>query len=381
MESPLIASITAQLVSRIHKGIFANGQTLPSERELSADFGASRGVIRAAIQDLAAKGLIDVKPRCRPTVVSSPARRSPSPSGKSNIAIWLWPNTADYAAASILKGIQSADMGPDINLVVANAATGDWDTIFESEARFLRSVAEDPQVAAAIIWYLGGERNLPALRDAREAQVPIVFVDRLPPGTFDGDFVGTHNEGAAQRAVQHLIDLGHRKIALISNIEQVSSVLGRETGYIRALRHAGIPINPDYILRDLVDGPEGVETALDLCLGMAEPPTAIFGVNDHIALQVCDALRDRKISIPHHMSVIGFDGLLRWVPGGGYLTTSLQDFERIGRSAAELANHRICTGAPTAYRHILLDAPLLDRGSTAPPGVRDSALYQSIPQH
>ena len=114
---------------------------------------------------------------------------------------------------------------------------------------------------------------------------------------------------------------------------------------------------------------------------METPPTAIFAVNDHIALQVCDALRERKIAIPYQMSVIGFDGLLRWVPGGGYLTTSLQDFERIGRLAAELVYHRMGFGTADACRHILLDAPLLVRGTTAPPVQRNTSLQSSHPKH
>lgn len=370
MESPLIASITAQLAGRIRDGVLSPGQVLPSERELSADFRASRGVIRAAIRDLASKGLIEIKPRCRPAVISRPTSVGIRSGQKPHIGIWLWPNTGDFAAASILKGIQSADLGQEVNLVVANAIGTDWDSIFESEAKFLRSVAEDPQGAGVIIWYLGGDRNLDALRDLQSQNVPVVFVDRLPPAGYDADFVGTHNEGAAQRSVKHLIDLGHRRIALVSNIEPVSSVREREAGYVRALREAGIAVRDEYILRDLVDGPEGANSVVDICLNLGEPPTAIFAVNDHIALQVCDTLRGRNISIPHQMSVIGFDGLLRWVPGGGYLTTSLQDFERIGRLAAETVIHRMNSEGHGAYRHIMLDAPLLDRGSTAQPPAR-----------
>jgi len=381
MKSPLTAAIAAQLIERIQDGRMPSGQALPSERELSIEFGASRGVIRAAISELALKGFIEVKPRCRPTVAMRNRRAQSIVNGKSNIAIWLWPNTGDYAAASILKGIQSADIGNEFNLVVANAVDGDWDSIFESEAKFLLESSQDPQVAGLIIWYLGAERNLPALRSIRDAHIPIVFVDRQPPTEFCADFVGTHNEGAAQRAVQHLIELGHRHIALLSNIEPVSSVRERESGYIRALRESGIPFRPEYIIRDQEDGPEGVDSLLDQILSMETPPTAIFAVNDHIALQVCDALRERKIAIPNQMSVIGFDGLLRWVPGGGYLTTSLQDFERIGRLSAELVYHRMGLGTTDACRHILLDAPLLVRGTTAPPIHRNSSLHSSFPKH
>lgn len=376
MDSPLIAAIAAKMVEQIEHGLLPAGRHLPSERELAADFGASRGVIRAAIKELASRGLIEVKPRCRPAVLAFNSNLAPRKVGKPNIGIWLWPHTGDYAAATILKGIQSVDLGQEINLVVANAVGGDWDSIFDSEARFLRTVAEDPQSAGAILWYLGGHRNIAALCELRKQGVPLVFVDRLPPDEFAADFVGTDNEAAAHRAIRHLIQLGHRRIAIISNIEAVSSVRERESGYLRALKEAGLPVCAEYIQHDPVDDARGVDSVLDAWLDLAEPPTAIFGVNDHIALQICDALRDRGISVPHQMSVIGFDGLLRWVPGGGYLTTLMQDFERIGRLAAEIVAQRMESGPTTVFRHFMLDAPILDRGSTAEPRKKNRPLQR-----
>ena len=145
----------------------------------------------------------------------------------------------------------------------------------------------------------------------------------------------------------------------------------------RALRDAGIPFEEDYIQRDQVDTPEGVEAALDALFSLGEPPTAIFAVNDHIALQVYEALQSRKISVPSHISVVGFDGLLRWVPGGGYLTTCLQDFQRMGQLAAEIMIQRLDGGVPKAYKHVLVDAPFSDRGSTAQP--KSNICNQNLP--
>jgi LacI family transcriptional regulator len=118
---------------------------------------------------------------------------------------------------------------------------------------------------------------------------------------------------------------------------------------------------------------------LEACLSLDEQPTAIFAVNDHIALQVCEVLHDRKISVPEQVSVLGFDGILRWVPGGGYLTTHLQDFERVGQYAAEMVIQRMTSGPHLAYRHVLLDAPLLDRGTIGPPPARSPILSSPSP--
>ena len=345
---------------------FKPGEGLPSERQLASNFSVSRGIVRAAIKNLTDMGLVESKPNCRPVV------RTPHVNGVANrrhVGIWLWPNTSDFAAASILKGIQEAELGADVRLIIASAPVGDWESTFEAEKRFLESLAEDPREAGAIVWYLGAERNMPALEKLRRAEVPVIFIDRQPPEGFSADCVGTNNESAARLAVQHLVDLGHRRIGLVTNMDAASSVSERERGYERALLRGGIPLDPELIQRDSVDEPIGVETALDNFLSLPEPPTAIFCINDHLALQVHESVTRRGIKVPDHISIVGFDGLLRWVPGGGYLTTAEQDFYRMGQLAAELVVERITNGRPDAYKHMLLDAPLADHGSTAKPAL------------
>jgi DNA-binding LacI/PurR family transcriptional regulator len=365
----LVSAVAGKLAEMIRSRALQDGTGLPSERKLSVDLAVSRGIVRAAIRELKRMGLLETKPRCRPVVRS----QRPAPlTVRQHVGIWLWPNTGDYAAASILKGIQSAGLGQEVRLIVGHPPRWDWESRIESEARFLQSLTEDPVEAGAIVWYLGGERNLPALRAMRAANVPLVFIDRLPPDGFAADYVGTNNRSAAAAGVRHLLELGHRRIAMITNMDKVSSVLQRESGYRSAMAEAGIEPDPVLIQQDSIDEPEGVEAALNVLLNDERPPTAIFCVNDHLALQVYEALQSRGVSVPGTVSVLGFDGLLRWVPGGGYLTTHSQDFERIGQLAAELVLERMTSGPPEAYRHLLLDAPLFDRGSTAAPPTHGS---------
>lgn len=309
-------------------------------------------------------GLVQARPRCRPVV--APNQNGPKPS-RPLLAVWIWPSIGDYAAARIFKGIQETDLGREARLVVGHAVGSDWKSRFESEDRFLRSVARDRDHVGAIVWLLGHQRSIPALRALRAIGSPVVFVDRLPPRGFAADYVGTNNESAAATGVRHLLRLGHRRIALITNIDEASSVNERERGYRTALASAGIRVDESLILLDSDDEPQGVETAIDQLLASNEPPTAIFCVNDRLALQAYDTLQKRGIGIPAEMSVLGFDGMLRWLPGGGHLTTLVQDFERMGQLAAELVLERIQFGPPEAYRHVLLDAPLHLGGSTSAP--------------
>ena len=359
--SPLVASVYRRIVELIERRQIATGEGLPSERRLASELDVSRGVVRAAIRKLVEDGLVESKANCRP-VVASPSKRATS--RKRHLSVWLWPNTSHYAAASILKGIQQFDFRKETRLVVGTAAHGDWETIYDSERRFLESLLEEPTEACAIMWYLGGERNLDALREVQRAGVSLVFVDRLPPKEITGHFVGTNNEAAAEQAVKHLIGLGHRRIGLLTNVDAVSSVEARQRGYQKALAAAGIHPSPDWVHKVQVDEMKGVQDALDTLLGLAEPPTAFFCINDNLALQVHDELTRREVRIPSDASVVGFDGLLRWVPGGGYLTTMCQDFERIGYVAAELAESSIDAGVAEPSRHFFFDAHFLNAGST-----------------
>jgi len=356
--TPLTVAIRDRILHGIVTGEFMVGAPLPSERELSDRLLASRTVIRAAILDLTLEGHLLSRPRCRPIVAEIGER----PSMTRQIAIRLWPSSSDFIASQILKGIQRA--APDgTRLMVANVGGEDWDSRISSEDRFLRSLIGDPSISGAILWYLGGDANRQALNQLRLAGVPLVLIDREAPEASPTDFVGTDNLRSAQRAVEHLVKLGHRRIGLISNCDTALSVRSREFGYRRALSDAGIPFDPDLFFRDRVDEPEGVEEGLDRLLGQSEPPTAIFCINDHIALQAYESLNARGVSIPGQLSLIGFDGMLRWIPGGGYLTSMRQDFERMGEIAVDLLFQSGQRVAP-AVRHVLLDAPLMDQGST-----------------
>ncbi len=364
--SPLVSGAVQSLTERIRSGEFVMGRGLPSERKLSEDLAVSRVVVRAAIQELERMGLVECKARCRPIVRSQKLHAvSASDHSMRYIAVWLWPSAGDFCAASILRGVQSVGLPANMKLVVANAVGDDVVTRLDSEAKFLRGLAEDDQAAGAIVWYLGGEINEPALQTAKQSRVPLVFLDRLPPSSVQADFVGTDNAGSARRAVEYLLSLGHRRIALISNIDKVSSVLARESGYRKALREAGIDYQNDLVFEVQTDEIEGVADAIDAMLALPEPPSAVFGINDHIALQAHKALTSREVAIPEQMSVLGFDGLLRWVPGGGYLTSAWQDFERIGQTATELILEKMELPRDASFKHILFDAPVRPRASTA----------------
>lgn len=354
-----------------------HGRPLPSERDLAAQLGVSRSVVREAIQSLAQAGTLVSHRGHRPvlnTAAIAPVRRTKG----THLAVWLWPNTAHYAASSILRGIQSAKLDPEVQVLVTSGVLGDWESVLAAEQDFLERAAADPETLGIILWYLGGDRNLDTLRSIQQRGIPLVCVDRLPPGDVEVDFVGTNNEDAAYKAVQHLIQSGHRRIACISNIDPASSVADRERGFFSALKDNGLHVEDDLIQRATYDSPESMEWLCDFILNQKEPITGVFCVNDQLALNFQEALTRKGIKVPERLSLVGFDGLLRWLPGGGTLTTMSQDFERIGRIACTLVVERASQKPSNRSRHYLLDAPLFLGASTNSPYTVTSEKFLTV---
>jgi LacI family transcriptional regulator len=204
---------------------------------------------------------------------------------------------------------------------------------------------------------------------AAESGLPMVFVDRLPPEGVPGDFVGTDNFFSARDAVQHLIQLGHQRIACAVNLDSSSSVHDRVAGFRAALEAAGLSSRDEVRPLMTMDGDmrKGFEETLRPLMDSPNRPTAIFAINDMVALIVHDILVGWGYAVPGDVSLVGFDGEMRWIPGGGYLTTMVQNFERMGELAMTLLIDRIEGRLKGPSRCYFLEAPLAQHASSGPP--------------
>jgi LacI family transcriptional regulator len=346
---------------------YSVGQPIASERELSQRLGASRQLVRAAFELLGDRGIIERKPNCRPIYLARPVVRERPLSGRQTLALWLIHEPGNAERAAILHGIQSA-IDPDaFRLIVESPIFLNAEEVVAAEQRFIERIAEERDVAGALLWCMGSEFSLPALKIARDHAVPFVFIDREPPSGFDADFVGVDNFESARQATRHLIDQGHERIAHITNSEEVSTVHERRSGYRAALNSAGIEFREDFQIAFKgslfnVDA-ESVEIVTEL-LSRPEPPTAAFVVNDLYALGILRALNTMGIQVPEEMAVVGFDGAEFLRPNPKTLTTAVQPFERIGARAVDLLLRRFQDGNSAPYRHVLLEAPLSIQRST-----------------
>ena len=193
--------------------------------------------------------------------------------------------------------------------------------------------------------------------------LPVVVLDRrLSAGGVDE--VRTDSEAGAYVVVRHLLDLGHRRIAVLTGPETVSTAVDRVAGYRRAMAEEGLRPDDGLVVFGGYNEASGYEmTRLILA---AEPrPTAIFAANNFIAFGAIGALRDAGLRAPEDMSIAVFDDLPPGWVFDPFLTVVSQPAYEIGKQAAELMLERLAGKAPAEPRTIVLPSELIIRRSTA----------------
>lgn len=174
-----------------------------------------------------------------------------------------------------------------------------------------------------------------------------------------------------QAATQVLLDQGHRRIGLISNVDDIPATQGRTEGYLRALRAAGVEPEDDLVVRERSEAAGGYRAGHAL-LDRSPRPTAIFCFNDRMAMGLYQAAAERGLRIPEDLSVVGFDNQELIADGlrPGLTTVALPHYE-MGAWAVDTLIRRL-EDPETPSEQILLRCPVVERGSVGPPAARPS---------
>jgi LacI family transcriptional regulator len=190
---------------------------------------------------------------------------------------------------------------------------------------------------------------------------PLVLFDRALPD-LDCDLVACDGVTGARRLVEHLIFVGHRDIAHVTDADDTSTGRERHQGYREALAAAGIAYREDLVFRTTVDQIGGYRAAQQV-LGLSPLPTAIFSVNNMTAVGTMQALRERGISVPEDMALVCFDDVEHLAVLSPFLTVIDQPAETLGSLGAQLLLERISDKAGTRSRRIVLQTDLIVRVS------------------
>lgn len=184
-------------------------------------------------------------------------------------------------------------------------------------------------------------------RDVAELPVPAVLLDSVV---------------AAEAAVRHLLDLGHRRIGMIAGRPRISSTNDRIDGYRNALARAGIPFEPDLVVSG-GSRTEGGAAAAATLLDLSPRPTALFIANNLMTIGAVGAVQARGLSIPGDVAVVGFDDFSWASVFRPRLTTVAQPTYELGKVAADLLVHRIEQGDTEPPPRVVLPGQLIVRDS------------------
>lgn len=212
------------------------------------------------------------------------------------------------------------------------------------------------------------------LKPIIDSGLPIVLAVRNLPGAKVSSLL-SDNYAGAKLAVQHLIELGHRRIAFIGGFPDTHVFTERTQGYLDAMANWRLPVDDDAIISvapSRAGGAEGVAHALR---SRRSAPTAAVCFNDAVAFGVCDGLRSQRMEPGRDFSVVGFDDVIEARSAVPALTTVSVNPQRLGQQAAQLLFKQINSGAGTTET-IRSAVRLVVRQSTAAPAMSDRELAQ-----
>ena len=215
----------------------------------------------------------------------------------------------------------------------------------------------------------GGARRRPSMAAPTRPDVPTVLVDRALPGaTGLYDVIGSDNAAGGGLAAEHLLSLGHRRVAIVSGRRELAHAQQRLVGARNRLARAGVPLPASHVVSSDFTYAAGAEAAAGwLALPRRARPTAIIAGNDSTAIGVLHAAASAGVRVPEQLSVVGFND----VPQAAYtvppLTTIAQPLDTVAALAIERLLTRIerpgDAPPPTTRR---LPVRLVVRNSTAP---------------
>jgi LacI family transcriptional regulator len=285
-----------------------------------------------------------------------PTRRAPRRfSGTTERLIEVsFPEWQNAYESAVLDGLSAAAETEGYEIVIGPRARDNRVDINPDELR------RSGRVGAIFVTVDASDAPIKALADTG---FPVVVIDPVRVGSTRCVSIGATNFAGGVTATDHLLSLGHRRIAHAGGPISVECSQARVAGYHSALRQAGLSLDESLVSHSLFTYDAGRQVAPRL-LDRPDRPTAIFAACDEIALGLLEEARRRAIRVPEDLSVIGFDDSFLASRSAPPLTTVAQPLVEMGRLAVR-SLLQLVTGDLVGTRHLELATHLVVRDSTA----------------
>jgi LacI family transcriptional regulator len=254
---------------------------------------------------------------------------------RSNIVGMVINDLLNPFFAELAVGIERALQGSDYIPFIAN--TGENPA---RQAQVFRSMREHGATGIIVCPAVGTDPE--ALAEMASARIPVVLAMRRVPGAEVSAVVPDNRAGGA-RAVEHLVRLGHRRLAFLGGFQRMSAFRERSQGFADGLRRAGLAADPAAV----IEGPPtkaGGFAAMAHALALPEAPTAVLCFNDIVAVGAIHALAQRGLKAGEDVAVVGFDDIAEAEHMAPPLTTVAVDTIGLGERAAQMLLRQIESG-------------------------------------
>jgi len=355
---PRYLQVMQLLEDRIRYGEYALGARIPGERELALEFQVSQMTVNKAILALVDSGCL-YREQGRGTFVRSDFRPAGPTVAKVGVVVPISVDHVldDFYMGSLFRGIQRAVANAPVSL-----------SIMEAIGNVGERLLSAPMDAFLIIGML--ERDLPAVKQLHAAGKRAVVLgshwDQM--GT---PFVDSDNIHGTKAALDHLLSLGHTRIAGVFALANTSNTIERIATFHAFQKEHGLDAPPEFAVIDEENYPtsghllsNSARQQVHRLLRRENRPTAFFCGGYFLALETIEAIRSERLRVPDDVSVIGFDDPVSAAHLSPPLTTVRQPLDEMGRRAMTILMEWVQTHREP-QRGEVLPTMLIPRASTA----------------
>lgn len=365
-QTPKYMQLKQQILSWIVTAQFKPHDKLPSENEIGQQFGMSRQTVRQALGDLEQENWL-YRVQGKGTFVSDQSAQGRRVASQGITIGMITTHISDYIFPTIVRGVESSLRAVGARLLLAST-----DNEKAKEQESLESMLREPLTGLVVepTKSAEGNPNFNYFMALDALKIPYVMLNERYSDV-DAPVLRVDDELGGYRAAEHLLKLGHRRIAGFFKTDDFQGV-HRMRGFLRAHREHGQTVQADYLLRYSSEEKQERPAEWLQALLQREPeqrPTAIVCYNDELAVRMLDIVRGLELSVPEHLSIVGFDDANLATATEVKLTTLAHPKTEMGADAVSLLLAMVeKQGKPLPDK--VYEPKLVIRESTGPVGSR-----------